>query len=169
MGTTFSSGTAQITLPTTTTNLVGDDTTNTLTNKTVATLTSTGTSQSLLSGKSKSNYFTGISTVGAVTATIATVAVPTNTQIIIEIFSMANCTASSGADLNKVRGTDMVAVIKNVAGTLTAFTVTSSNGGDAAFTPSITFIVSGTNIVVTANGVALDTISYAGNYNTYFA
>lgn len=137
--------------------------TETLTNKTISNLVSTGTSDSMLSGKFTKSYITGISTVGNTTSTFITIAVPTNSAIIVKAWVMAFCTASSGADLNKLRAFDATFAAKNISGTVTTYSILNNNASDAAYAPTLAVSASGTNLLIQVTGVNNDTISWSGN------
>jgi hypothetical protein len=146
------------------TNLLTNSSTATLTNKTINNLTCTGTSQSLLSGKEQAFYFSGITTVGATSANIATIPISSNSNVIIKVKCFAFCTASSGADLNKIRTIENYYTTKNLVGNLTNFVINSIVGGDLLFLPSLNQSSTGANSILSVTGVLGDTISYSGIY-----
>lgn len=133
-----------------------------LSNKTISNLTSTGTVDSTLSAKVVRNYITGISTVGAVTSTFATVTVPLNTIMTIKVWINSICTVSAGGDLNKIRVFDATFACKNIAGVLTPYTVTSNNATDGAFNVVLSITSPGAAAQVQVTGIAGDTIVYSG-------
>ncbi len=143
------------------------DAVQTMNNKTIDTLTATGTSQTLLSGKLQSFYFTSLSTVGTASVDLASVVVPNNASIIITIETIAECVASVGIDLDKVSFSTYMVGCKNVSGTLTSFEFeTPLQTGDLSSSP--TQSTAGTNLVISMNGIAGDTIAYSGNYSVSY-
>jgi len=134
----------------------------TLANKTLNGLTSTGISESRLSGRVVCNYATSVLTVGAVPNNVAIIDVPLNSSIMLECYFMAYCTL--GGDINKVRFFNVVYGAKNIAGVVTSFTVSTNIAGDGAYAPSFAITNSAPSVIIVATGVAGDTISYSGSY-----
>jgi hypothetical protein len=142
--------------------------TQTLNNKTISNLTSTGTSMSLLSGKEVSYYWSATSTNSATAIIVLTIPISTNTAFLVESNGYGLCTASSGADVNKVKGFLQSSSCKNISGTVSTFTVQSVSGGDTAFFPTITHVGSGTNVLVQVTGIITDTINFSGTTTIYY-
>lgn len=149
-------------------NIVTLNGTQTINNKTINVLTAIGTSQSTLAGKKTKSYFTGVSTSGATSSTIATIAVPNNSLLVTKVKSLARCTASTGLNLNKIAMTEYFVGCKNIAGTLTTYVISSASNADLLFLPTITSSTSSTNLVISCNGTLGDTISYAGSYSVSY-
>lgn len=121
-------------------------------------------SQSILNGKEKKFYYSGISTVGAVSSNIASIAVPNNSSLMVNVKCMALCSASSGADLNKLLVNEYSVACKNISGSLTTYLVNSSVSSDDTFAPSLSQSISSTNLIISCTGVTGDTINYSGIY-----
>lgn len=149
-----SSGTMGINL-----NIIDTQTTQTLGNKTLA------SPSRIAGGNFVTTYFTGSQTIGAVAADVATIPVPTNSNIMILCNVGAKCSAvTSGSNLNKLRSFDIAFAAKNVAGVVTGFIITNNASGDATYVPTFTQVVSGTNVILRATGLANNTIDWAGIY-----
>lgn len=148
--------------------LLTNSSTATLSNKTISNLVATGTSQSLLSGKEQSFYFSGITTIGATSSNIATIAITNNSNVIIKVKCFAFCTASSGVNLNKIRTIENYYTTKNLVGNLTNFVINSIAGGDLLFLPSLNQSSTGANSIISVTGLLGDTISYSGIYSVTY-
>ncbi len=138
--------------------VVGTNNVQTLSNKTLANPTTTA------GGNFTTTYFTGVTTVGAVSADVATIPIPLGGNLMLLCNLTAKCTASTGADLDKIRSYNVIFSAKNIAGVTTSYTLANNASGDIAYAPAITFVASGSNAILRVTGLANDTISYAGIY-----
>jgi hypothetical protein len=135
--------------------------TQTLSNKTLSLLESQGTGETRLNGKVAVNYYNQVSS-SATAIAVSTIAVPTGTCFMVDVQSNCYCTASTGSDLNKVKFVQDSFGAKNVSGTITTYTISTSSTGDATFAPSCTLTSSGTNVIFNIVGISGDTITFGG-------
>lgn len=106
-----------LTLPTTTDTLVGRATTDTLSNKTISGLVSTGTTDSMLSGKINRYYWTAVTTDATVTPVVILDTPAVGSANCYDTFATAFVTV--GANANSCGSREVVSTIKNIAGVLT--------------------------------------------------
>ena len=160
--------TSTLTLPSTTDTLVGRDTTDTLTSKTIAGLNATGAGVTFYTGKCL-RFYASATTVGAVTSTINTIGTPNNTNIIVNALITGFCTVSGGLDLGKYVGYSSSYVANNNAGTLTVATIASNNARSGSFAgATVTITSSGTALLIQVNGIAGDTIAWTSEVNIIY-
>lgn len=140
--------------------LVCRNTSDTLTNKTIDNLNCIGSVATLASGGIRINYV-GLNTNGAVTIDLLTIPLPIGRSATVTCSISGLCTA--GPDQGKVVIYDSTFGAKNVAGTVTAYTVTNNSQRDAAFGGAVlTAVAVSPNLVIRATGIASDVIFWAG-------
>jgi len=81
-----------------------------------------------------------------------------NKNYVVEFWSNGYCTA--GTDANLTVGYRFSARIKNVAGTVTSTTFESAISRDAGMSGTPSFVVSGTNVQLSVQGVVSQTMSW---------
>jgi hypothetical protein len=102
-----------------------------------------------------------VNTTDANPTTLQTIAIPTNSAILIE--SRINSIKTGGTGTGTTGGTNSyirVAKVKNVGGTVTLGTISSSYTNEDIAPFNATFVVSGTNVIVQVTGAASDNVTW---------
>lgn len=100
-----------------------------------------------------------VQTTNATPATIITIPIPTGATVQIIADICAHILATSGASY------ELMGTYRNSAGTVSlvgANVATLTNRDAALATATVTFVISGTNVIVTATGIAATTIEWGG-------
>ena len=175
-----------LTFPTSSTTIVGTDTTNTLTNKTITGTTNNVDANNLRNGSSwviplsgvaptngqiltyngtgavwmaNDSNVTTATTSGATATTLDTVATTSDTSYFIKTKIIAR-RSDSGSETN---GYQLIATFQNVSGTVTQVTTTDRLEFENSSAWNAVFTISGTDILIVVTGETGKTIQWKGS------
>lgn len=108
-----------------------------------------------------------VATTDATTTTIATIAIPASTTVMIEARVVARRTGGASGTAEDGAGYIVTAVYKNVAGTATEIGETSVVSSEDQAAWAVAFTPSGSNALIQVTGAASNNVTWHVTYRTY--